>query len=345
MRVSLLTSERPGVAASSGTAVALDNLVDALGRAGIAVAVHRPRHPLPLRTAERLRFNRGLRPSRIGDADAVLGVAGDGWLVAPRLPVPYVALPKAMYAEVRPHERGVARRLVAVQEAWERASSRAARLVVVPSRYTASAVQAHYGVEPGRIEVVPEPFDAAAWSAALPAREREPGVVLCVAHLYPRKRVDDLLDAWPIVLRSRPGARLRIAGHGPRLRHLRRRAHRLSRCEVLGHVTLDELRRLYATASLFVSPSAQENFGVAAVEALASGLPLVGVRSGALPELCDGGVARLTAPGDVEALAAGIVDLLDGGVETEAVATNPGLLAELDPGRVGARYRELLSRL
>ena len=64
------------------------------------------------------------------------------------------------------------------------------------------------------------------------------------------------------------------------------------------------LGRLYAGADVFVSASAGETYGMVYGEALAAGLPIVGWRSGSLPELIeDGREGCLVAPGDVEGLA------------------------------------------
>src|SRR5205807_3237022 len=151
------------------------------------------------------------------------------------------------------------------------------------------------------VQVVAEPFDAEAWRAALPSRPRDGTRVLCVARLYPRKRVVDLVDAWPRVVAARPDARLDIVGGGPELSRLVERARRLPNCFLHGHVEYPDLLEFHARADAFCLPSAQETFGYAAVEAMASGLPLVVTDAGAFPELCAGAVAECVLPGDTAA--------------------------------------------
>jgi glycosyltransferase involved in cell wall biosynthesis len=81
---------------------------------------------------------------------------------------------------------------------------------------------------------------------------------------------------------------------------LRTEASRLGladRVRFLGRVSEGELRTLYAAADLFVLPTvAYEGFGMATVEALASGTPVVGTSVGATPELLEPLEPRLLAP-------------------------------------------------
>ena len=70
---------------------------------------------------------------------------------------------------------------------------------------------------------------------------------------------------------------------------------------------LEEMHRHYQDAAIFCLPSRREPFGVAYVEAMHHGLPVIGTRIGAVPELVeDGVVGYVVEPGDVDALAAAI---------------------------------------
>jgi alpha-1,6-mannosyltransferase len=71
-----------------------------------------------------------------------------------------------------------------------------------------------------------------------------------------------------------------------------------------------ELSRWLASADIYVSGMADETFGVSIVEAQASGLPVVGVAAGAMIDRVTRQVGRLGPVGDVEAMAANILDIL-----------------------------------
>jgi glycosyltransferase involved in cell wall biosynthesis len=98
---------------------------------------------------------------------------------------------------------------------------------------------------------------------------------LAVSELIPYKRIDQAIRVC-----ARTGRRLRIVGEGPEYKNLRRLAN--SNIEFCGRVPDDSLRELYAGCRGFLMPG-EEDFGMAAVEALASGKPVVALaRGGAL---------------------------------------------------------------
>ena len=119
--------------------------------------------------------------------------------------------------------------------------------------------------------------------------------------LVPRMGLEELIDAAAL-LADLPRLRLAIAGAGP-LRDQSRgastaRATRDARVELLGRISDEELVDWYRAADLFVLPTlAYEGFGMATIEALASGTPVVGTPVGATPELLAPLDARLLAAG------------------------------------------------
>jgi glycosyltransferase involved in cell wall biosynthesis len=88
--------------------------------------------------------------------------------------------------------------------------------------------------------------------------------------------------------------------------------HGLNRyVEYIPRVSVDELRRLYSSAQVVVSPSLYEGFGLPAAEAMACGAAVVATTAGAFPEFIeDGRTGVLVPPGDAGALAAAIKSLL-----------------------------------
>jgi glycosyltransferase involved in cell wall biosynthesis len=102
--------------------------------------------------------------------------------------------------------------------------------------------------------------------------------VLFLSRLHPVKRVEQLLDAWPAVRQRHPDARLVIAGDGDPAYAAKLRARTESldgSVTFAGYVEGDAKRALLQGARIFVLPSLHENFGIAVLEAIAGGLPVV----------------------------------------------------------------------
>ncbi|MDX3852723.1 MSMEG_0565 family glycosyltransferase [Streptomyces sp. AK02-01A] len=113
-------------------------------------------------------------------------------------------------------------------------------------------------------------------------RSRLGRYVLTVGGIEPRKGSLDLLEAYALLRADHPGVRLVIAGGETLFDYRDYRARWESRAaelgvapDVLGQVADDDLPPLVAAADAFVFPSVKEGFGLAAMEALAAGVPLV----------------------------------------------------------------------
>jgi glycosyltransferase involved in cell wall biosynthesis len=343
MKLAIVTCWPPSVATGSGTAVAQHGLADALARADahatlLATSTFASSWPGIVR---RFLRNALLMPD-LRAYPAVLGVDGEGWLWMRRHPNhPFVALSKAVLVDVLPFEGAHWRRLLKVQANWEAAAARRARAVVAASTYAADRLAQGYGIPRGKIQVVPEPFDFDRWQARLPHTDRAP-IVLAVGHAYPRKNYAALVRAWPAVARERPDARLVMVGHGPEQAELQQLAAGQPSIELRGHISFDELQQLYARAQVFCHPSLQENFGIAVVEALASGLGLVVHQQPAVVETVRGvagtWVADATAP---DRLSTALLEVLDGPPSWPGERLN-GLRARLDPAIVGRQLRAIV---
>ena len=116
---------------------------------------------------------------------------------------------------------------------------------------------------------------------------------------------DVLIEAAGIYERQIPGATTVIAGEGAERRALESmtRALHASNLRFAGFLEQEQLVRLYAAADLAVVPSREEPFGLAALEALACGLPVVASSVGGLREYVDDSVGRLVRPDDPGELA------------------------------------------
>jgi glycosyltransferase involved in cell wall biosynthesis len=140
----------------------------------------------------------------------------------------------------------------------------------------------------------------------------EPGALLvgAVGRLAPQKGHADLVRAWRRVRAAFPTATLAIAGEGPARPLLERLTRDLGiggSVRLVGHVS--DVPSFLAALDLFVMPSRWEGFGLALLEALASGRACVASTADSLPEVV-GSAGLLVPPSDPAALGAAIVRLL-----------------------------------
>lgn len=150
-----------------------------------------------------------------------------------------------------------------------------------------------YGREPGRA----------------PGRE-----ILFVGRLAAAKGVPILLEAFARLRARLPDARLTLVGDGPARPELEARAAELGVADAvrfMGYLSQDEVTAQLARSDLFALPSFAEGVPVVLMEAMATSLPVLATRIAGIPELVEDGVSgRIVAPGDLEAFAAAMVELL-----------------------------------
>ena len=131
----------------------------------------------------------------------------------------------------------------------------------------------------GRTHIVPPPWRSEVTAGTMDEKAASP-TALFLSRLHPKKNVSGLLQAWRHVVDTTPTAQLWIAGDGrdDYVRRMKDRTHTLGlgdHVQFLGFVQGDEKERVLREAWTFVLPSHQENFGVAVLEAVAHGLPVV----------------------------------------------------------------------
>src|SRR2546428_3358338 len=144
-----------------------------------------------------------------------------------------------------------------------------------------------------------------------PARDgavtREP-IIGTLARLVPSKGIRILLDAMPHLLQEYPDALLLVGGGGEEQEALERQAHALGITDRVVFVgPVQDPRNFYRRLDLFVLPSLEEGFGLVLLEAMVTGVPVIGTRVGGVPEILAHGVnGWLVEPGDSAVLAAGL---------------------------------------
>jgi glycosyltransferase involved in cell wall biosynthesis len=138
-----------------------------------------------------------------------------------------------------------------------------------------------------------------------------------VKWLKPKYGPDVLVEAFAKIHAARPNTRLVLAGRGEMQEQLQRRVDELglgSAVKILGRVDHSQVPALIRSFDIMVMPSVYESetFGVAAIEASASGVPVVASRVGGVPEAVLHDVTGLLVPPrDVERLAEACIALID----------------------------------
>ena len=173
-----------------------------------------------------------------------------------------------------------------------------------------------FGCVQCRISVIPNfvnlaeyhPIDQKQRDGLAPAGHK---LITHVSNFREVKRVKDVVRVFARIRRALP-ATLLMVGDGPERDDAEREARELAvdqDVRFLGRI--DAVAPLLQQSDLFVLPTQSESFGLAALEAMACGVPVVGSRAGGLPEVVEDGVSGiLEPPGSVEAMGRRAVELL-----------------------------------
>jgi N-acetyl-alpha-D-glucosaminyl L-malate synthase BshA len=174
-----------------------------------------------------------------------------------------------------------------------------------------------FSVPESRIEVVPNFVDTRIYRPGLEPCHRATfapdgeKIVMHISNFRPVKRVEDVVDIFARVLGEIP-SRLVLVGDGPDLPRARGKVEELGirdRVVFLGEYT--PVQELLSCSDLFLLPSGSESFGLAALEAMACGSPVVASRVGGLPEvIIDGETGYLCEVGDIDEMAAASIRIL-----------------------------------
>jgi glycosyltransferase involved in cell wall biosynthesis len=166
------------------------------------------------------------------------------------------------------------------------------------------------------VEALTNGVDTERFRPVPPLLPPEPGhrQVVVPRRLFRKNGVEFAVRALPRILERLPGTRLLFVGDGPERRRLEALAQELGVSEAarfVGARPHEEMPGMLASGEVAVFPSLMEATSVAALEAMACGLPVVATRVGGLPEIVDQAVGALVEPGDADALALGIVEVLE----------------------------------
>ena len=230
--------------------------------------------------------------------------------------------------------------------------------VIAVSEAVAKSLRQNGVIDSSKITVVHNGIDIERFerSAAVVRDGELPLLVGTVGHLAPIKGHDVFVRAAALIVARRRGVRFVVIGEdkSPEMDHRRALESLVAEHGLNDVVSLpgwrDDMPATLSSLAVFVSAARSEPFGLAIVEAMAAGLPIVATASeGAVEIIDDGATGKLVPVKDHEALAQAIEDLLDDPLERARLGRNASLAARerfslkrmaADTERV---YREVLA--
>ena len=201
---------------------------------------------------------------------------------------------------------------------WLRDYMRKCQHIVIPSESMRSILVNDYGLV-DRFTVIPTGIDIAPYTEAdggpLRAEWGWPGdkVIISVGRLAEEKNWGTLLQAFALALKEQPDLRLVLVGDGPQAQNLHQLADELGITERVlfaGRVPFEQVPAYLKAADLFAFASVTETQGLATLEAMAAGLPVVAVAGPGTSDIVDDGEQGYLVQNDAQDLAKRMVDLI-----------------------------------
>lgn len=178
----------------------------------------------------------------------------------------------------------------------EKTLPKIATYVVAVSHFTKLRIIEKLGVQRNKVGVIPNGVEYDKFSKG--SHKKVWGKIVYVGRLFPHKHVDLLMEAFRRVRRETSEVELHIVGSGVLLPLIERKASRLEGCFVYGFVPDERMVSVLKDSWLFVLPSEREGSGIAALEAMAAGIPVVTTNypSNATKELVSHGNGMVVEP-------------------------------------------------
>lgn len=196
------------------------------------------------------------------------------------------------------------------------------------SRYLQGETLNTFGCTACRIEVIPnfidpDVYDRSKYTSVLDEQiDSNARVLMHVSNFRAVKRVKDVVRIFARVAQKIPSV-LVMVGDGPDRVDAEAEARELGvQDKVFFLGKIDVVAPLLAGADLFLLPSSSESFGLSALEAMASGVPVIGSNAGGIPEVIrDGETGFLCGVGDVDAMSEAAIGVLSDRARWHAMST------------------------
>jgi glycosyltransferase involved in cell wall biosynthesis len=201
---------------------------------------------------------------------------------------------------------------------WLREYMRKCQHIVIPSESMRSILINDYGLV-DRFTVIPTGLDIAPYKEADGASLRaewnwpDDKIIISVGRLAEEKNWGTLLQAFALALKEQPNLRLVLVGDGPQAQALRQLAGELGIMERVlftGRVPFDQVPKYLKAADLFTFASVTETQGLATLEAMAAGLPVVAVAGPGTSDIVEDGAQGFLVQNDPQDLAKKLVELI-----------------------------------
>lgn len=172
-------------------------------------------------------------------------------------------------------------------------------------------------------------------------------IVTHISNFRPVKRVEDVVRIFQKILEEVP-AKLLLVGDGPDRHRVEQLCRELGTCKhthIIGKLKKPE--EVLCISDLFILPSEKESFGLAALEAMATGIPVISTDTGGLPELnIEGFSGYLSAVGDVDDMAKNAIKILKSDVVLDKFKANAKARAnDFSIDKVLPLYTDLYNRV
>jgi len=271
-------------------------------------------------------------------AHGALNAGVAAWAIRRRWGIPYVLTEHSTafaQGRLRRWERDLVRRVIG-----------GAQHCLAVSPQLAELLTAQY---PGsRWQYLPNPLGEAFLAADAAAARRESGepfAFISVARLSPEKGHARLIQAFAEAFGGDPGTRLRLAGEGPMRAELERLCATRGvsgQVDFLGLLPSETVRHELTAAHAFVLASDVETFGVAVIEALACGCPVLVTASGGPDHMVSAANGRLIPPRDLAVLRDALIRMRREAGDYDSAAIRAEALRLYGPEAFARRFAEIV---